>query len=243
MQIFDLVLLKLHRNNTDIHTYIVHGNIFIPTYSLCPSSSHKKSKDESDEKFNFKKTEGQGSCEVSLSNAPGKKLSVLGVEAGRREGKNQRRAQGAHGRDAARPGRHPDTFRGYGPQANPAPTRYCVAEHSRKEEHTKSKPSNSYFIYTPEESSETKWHCSSTVKLNGVQNRALKVFTEKQRSFSRTVILRLLKCPEVQRTMWSIQIFCKFSHQIQGRLTTNFSSANICIWIWCNFLMNSPPSR
>lgn len=84
---------------TDIHTYITHGNIFIPTYSLCPSSSHKKSKDKFDEKFNFKKTHGQGSREESLSNAPGKKLSVLGVEVGRREGKNQQRAEGAHGRD------------------------------------------------------------------------------------------------------------------------------------------------
>ena len=65
----------------------------------CPSSSHKKSKDEFDE-FNFKKIHGQGSREQSLSNAPGKKLSVLGVEAGRREVKNQQRAEGAHGRDA-----------------------------------------------------------------------------------------------------------------------------------------------
>ena len=74
---------------------------------------------------------------MSLSNAPGKKLSVLGVEAGRREGKNQRRAQGAHGRGATRPGRHPDTFRGYGPQANPTPTQNCMAEHYKRRAHEK----------------------------------------------------------------------------------------------------------
>lgn len=195
----DLVLLKLHRNNKRI--YIAQVEIFSFQLTIAsPSLSYKKSKDESDEKFNFKKIDVAKVPVKSLSNAPGKKLSVvLGVEAGRRRERTSRGLRGPW-QGCSEEGTQTRLEGAVHKLTTPPHShQHCNGrEHSRKEEHTRKCHAQLLYIYSEE--SREKDACRSQGSSVGFRAEPESTLAE-NRCFSRTVILRLLKCPEVQRTM------------------------------------------